>query len=420
MNRSLKRILIVTRHTPLPWEDGAGAYLHDLARFLSRSGARVDVLWLKPHEHLRWKKAWRLPSAFDASVRLHLPGTVSLGRWFFFPATIWLPFKARMLHRSRRVWRAMSRARTLPPATPAIRSPAGLSWSAIATNPELAIVQQFAAKRDPDVVIASYAWMCPIFGLPALRAAKHVCLTHDVAWKRVAFSTRQKGPGAVPEFTRETEAGLLQRAGILIAISQSDVDDLRELAPTARVLFTPMACERHASAASPGERRLLFVGSGNSFNAEGINWFLSEVWPSLRQQSPDIELDVVGAIATVVTARPTGTQFHGRVPDLAPFYQRASVVIVPLLRATGLNIKLVEAAAFGRAIVATPVSLAGAPFLGPAVASAVNPVDFARAVLRFLDQPAERIAAEARTAEAVRTHLQPATCYGPLAAELIG
>ena len=33
----MKKLLIVTRHTPLPWEDGAGAYLHDVARFLAQA-----------------------------------------------------------------------------------------------------------------------------------------------------------------------------------------------------------------------------------------------------------------------------------------------------------------------------------------------------------------------------------------------
>ncbi|MBC8039944.1 MAG: hypothetical protein H7Y06_05325, partial [Opitutaceae bacterium] len=98
----MQKLLIVTRHTPLPWEDGAGSYLHDLARFLAANRIRVDVLWLAPHDHMRWCKLWRLPKAFDSGVRLHLPDGFRFGRFYLFPAVVWLPFKARCLDWVRR------------------------------------------------------------------------------------------------------------------------------------------------------------------------------------------------------------------------------------------------------------------------------------------------------------------------------
>ena len=412
----MRSILFVTRHTPLPWEDGAGAYLHDLARFLAQSGFRVDVLWLAPHEDLRWQKIWRLPDAFDSSVRLRLPSAIRYGRHFLFPGMIWYPFKARALHRARQLlekcgfsWarRTSPAAATLPPRP----------WMSPPSAAELAIVETFARELQPDVILASYAWMCPIFLLPALKDSRHACLTHDVAWKRAQLAA---GPER-PEVSREDEAAWLQSAGTLIAISESDALELRALVPSAQVLVAPKACEIPA-ANSPvptrASRRLLFVGSGNAFNVEGLGWFLREVWPQIHRAAPDCALDVCGSIAGAVSLRPEGVVFHGNVPDLAPYYRDATVVIVPLLRATGLNIKLADAAASGRAIVATSATLAGAPFLRDGVIAADSPAEFAAAIQLLLTDTGANAAVAARALAAVRTHLSPATCYGPLAAHL--
>jgi succinoglycan biosynthesis protein ExoO len=164
---------------------------------------------------------------------------------------------------------------------------------------------------------------------------------------------------------------------------------------------------------------VLFVGSDNAFNLEGVTWFLASVWPSVLRRVPAARLDLCGAIARgLPRPLPAGVDDHGGVPDLTPFYREAAVVVVPLLRATGLNIKLVEAAGLGRAIVATGTTLEGAPFLRDAVEAAETAEAFADSVARLLLDPAARDALAARARAVVAGTLSPETCYGPLAAAL--
>jgi Glycosyl transferases group 1 len=401
----VQKLLIVTRHTPLPWEDGAGAYLHDLARFLAASRIRVDVLWLAPHDHLRWRKLWRLPKAFDSRVRLHLPGSLRFARFYLFPAVVWLPFKARCLG-------ALRRALTACGLTPPRRRPQASSsaathrpWASPPTSAELSLVQKFAESHRPDAVIANYAWLCPIFDVPALQGVRSLCIAHDIGWKRAAFSV-------TPDMTRADEAGWLQRPRWVVAISEADGRELRALAPSAAVLVAPKAIEARDPLTETGSR------SDNAFNAEGLDWFLSEVWPRIIRSVPDVSLHVCGSIHRVVTTRPPGVTFHGVVPCLAARYRDAALVIIPLRRATGLNIKLVEAATHGRAVITTPATLVGAPFLLKSVAVADSPSEFAANVIRLLATPPARAVLAARALAAVRTHLAPATCYGPLVATL--
>ncbi|MES2695360.1 MAG: glycosyltransferase [Verrucomicrobiota bacterium] len=412
----MRSILIVTRHTPLPWDDGAGAYLHDIASYLARGGFRVQVLWLAPHDHIRWKKIWRRPDDFDRKIKLHLPGAIRLGSWYLFPAVLWLPFQARTKDRIKRLLAKLGFRTPSRPVTAQNKrasAPPSTGWMSPPTESENALVEKVAERESPDVVVACYAWLCPIFQLRPLQKKVHVCLTYDVAWKRAALQAKNRGETSLPEITRSDESRWLETADLLIAISSADADEFR-LYSAANVVVAPKAFLAQAGEFPVNTQRLLFVGSGNSFNVDGLNWFLERVWPRVRAHLPDLILDVCGSIGEAIASRPSGVIFHGRVSDLKPFYHRSGIVIVPLLEATGLNIKLVEAAAHGCAIVATPAPLEGAHFLEEAVIEAHDEISFADAVRRLVENPGERKTVANRCLTAVRDHLSPATCYSPL------
>ncbi len=416
-----RTILVLTRHTPLPWEDGAGAYLFDILDYLHSRGFEIHVAWLAPHDHLRWQGVWTLPADFARVVHLHAPGAIRVGRRLVFPAVYWQPLQARTLHLVKRCFAALGIRVGRPRPTadrppPTVHRPPTAAWMAEPSAAEHAYAARLLAALRPTAVIANYAWMTPLFtAAPERLSFRRVCLHPDVAWKRAAHQsslTRQ-----TPAITPDAEAALLRAANTVVSISEADLRDHRLLAPETDLVLAPKAV--HAAALPPArEPRLLFVGSGNSFNAAGLAWFLAEVWPLIRSARPDASLDVCGTVATAVAARPEGVRFHGPVADLDVFYRTASIVVVPLLHATGLNIKLVDAAARGRAIVTTPATLDGAPFLVGTVASAAAPAEFAAITLHLLGDSAARDALAERSLAAVRERLAPEACYATLAAAL--
>ncbi len=423
-----RTVLVLTRHTPLPWEDGAGAYLFDVLRFLHARGFIVHVAWLAPHDHLRWQGVWTLPADFARVVHLHAPGAIRVGRRLVFPAVYWQPLQARTLHLIKRTLAAVGirvgrRKSTAdrPPSTvhssPSTADrPPSTGWMATPSAAEHAYAARLLAALRPASVLANYAWMTPLFAAaPADLSFRRLCLHPDVAWKRAAHQAALSG--RPPEITAAEEAALLRAADSVVCISDVDLRDHRALVPEGDLVLAPKAVQPLPLTPAT-EPRLLFVGSGNSFNAAGLAWFLAEVWPLIRAARPDAALDVCGSVATAVPERPAGVQFHGAVPDLDSFYRSAAVVIVPLLHATGLNIKLVDAAARCRAIVTTPATLAGAPFLVGTVASAEAPADFARVVIDLLANPVARLELAERSLAAVRGCLAPEACYATLAAAL--
>lgn len=418
-----RRLLVLTRHTPLPWEDGSGAYLFDILSYLSTHGFRVTIAWTRPHDHLRWKGRWAPPAALTRVARLRLPGAWSAGRWYCFPGVYWQPFEAQAKHRIKTVLQrfGLLRDNQRParnadaPVPSSAHLPAAQGWMSPPAPDELAFADRAVAAVRPDVVLANYAWMLP--AIPSPFRGLRACVHSDIAWQRAAHAA---SPGAAPELTAEAESRLLASADVIAAISANDGTELARLAPRARIAVTPKSAVGTALPPAAADcARVLFVGSGNAFNIEGLAWFLSAVWPEIVNRVPAARLEVCGSISRACPQPvPSTVTLHGMVPDLEPFYRQAAVVVAPLLHATGLNIKLIEAAGYGRAIVATSITLHGAPFLRDAVATADTASAFADAAIRLLQAPEARDTLSAQARAAVASALSPEACYGPLSAAL--
>jgi hypothetical protein len=107
----------------------------------------------------------------------------------------------------------------------------------------------------------------------------------------------------------------------------------------------------------PDGHRLLFVGSlWYSPNAEGVTWFIRQVWPLVRRDHPAATLRLVGPAPAAVRARwaqTPGIEAPGFQPDLTTEYQQAQFAIAPIWSGGGTSIKVLESCAFGKPTVIT-------------------------------------------------------------------
>jgi len=96
-------------------------------------------------------------------------------------------------------------------------------------------------------------------------------------------------------------------------------------------------------------------------NREGLEWFLAEAWPRVRRERPSARLRLAGRGMTGFARGRSwpGVAVEGEVPDAATFLRSSPVVVVPLLSGSGVRVKVVEAMALGRAVVATPRAAEG-------------------------------------------------------------
>ncbi|WP_036725097.1 glycosyltransferase family 4 protein [Patulibacter minatonensis] len=140
--------------------------------------------------------------------------------------------------------------------------------------------------------------------------------------------------------------------------------------------------------------RLVFTGTMSyPPNAQAAIWMAREVLPLVRVRRPDATLQLVGGGAPPeVEALGTleGVDVTGRVPALEPVLARAEVAVAPLLSGGGTKLKVLEALAAGRPLVATPVGAEGIEVThGEHLLVAADAPAFARAVVDLLnDRPA--------------------------------
>jgi glycosyltransferase involved in cell wall biosynthesis len=115
---------------------------------------------------------------------------------------------------------------------------------------------------------------------------------------------------------------------------------------------------------------VLFAGAlWRRENEDALVWFLQQVWPIVTRSRPDARLQLVGAGATprlqVATQAAPAVELVGEVPDLVPFYRRASVFVAPLLVRGGLKFKVPQAMLCGLPVVATSVAVEGVVEVAP-------------------------------------------------------
>jgi polysaccharide biosynthesis protein PslH len=130
-------------------------------------------------------------------------------------------------------------------------------------------------------------------------------------------------------------------------------------------------------------------------NVAAALWFLAQVWPRIRAARPNARFFLVGRDPTPALLAhhgKHGIEVTGTVDEPADWIGRATVCVVPIRAAAGLQNKLLEALAMGKAVVATPEANEGIQAVpGRDVLLAGTPEAFAAAVLDLLaDAPRRR------------------------------
>jgi sugar transferase (PEP-CTERM/EpsH1 system associated) len=120
--------------------------------------------------------------------------------------------------------------------------------------------------------------------------------------------------------------------------------------------FTPSLSE-------PQAESLVFVGAMHwRPNQDAIQYFVDEVLPLLRSHRPEATITVVGQgpppHIQKLGARP-GVHIVGRVEDVRPYVDAATVYVVPLRIGGGTRLKILEALAMSKAVVSTSVGAEG-------------------------------------------------------------
>jgi len=160
----------------------------------------------------------------------------------------------------------------------------------------------------------------------------------------------------------------------------------------------------------PGLDRLLFVGNLTyAPNVDAARLLASEIVPRVRETRPNVTLDLVGAHDGSLRdlGALAGVRVIGSVPDVEPYYSSADVVVAPVRTGGGTRIKVLEALAHRRPLVATPQAVAGLAVGHDEAVIADSLDDFARGIAHVLADPDGASGRVARGFELVSSRYTP-------------
>ena len=144
----------------------------------------------------------------------------------------------------------------------------------------------------------------------------------------------------------------------------------------------------------PVENALYHIGAMNWLpNEEGIKWFLTEVWPTVHGELPDLKLYLAGREMPVWLSRLDlkNVIVVGEVPDARDFIRSKAISIAPLLSGSGIRIKIIESMAMGKPVIATSIGAEGIEYTnGKNIMIANTPDDFSKAVKKLYENPVLR------------------------------
>lgn len=206
---------------------------------------------------------------------------------------------------------------------------------------------------------------------------------------------------------RNYEATVCRKFPLNIVVSDADAEILSGIAPGIRTLVIPNGVDVDYFRPNVDDEipAVIHAGGMQMFaNRDAVDWFLDEIWPLVKSAVPGVRFFGVGSrpsprLLQAAASEPQ-VEAPGFVPDVRPWVARASVFIVPLRVGGGTRLKMVDAMAQGKAIVATRIGAEGIRGEdGRHFVLADDPGHFADEVIRLLkDRGARRALGDAARA----------------------
>ncbi len=223
-------------------------------------------------------------------------------------------------------------------------------------------------------------------------------------------------PNGSDDIRKKQELELFSSYNTLLAIQHHEAKLLKEALPDKNILTVmhPITVKPFSKKEQKDSLSILFVGSSIPHNSDALQYFLDYQFPNVRAVFPTLTLRVCGAIAEARKENIPQVEWVGLVPDLAPYYAEATLVINPIRSGTGLKIKTVEALAYGKCLVTTPIGAEG--IIGiEAICVCTSPEHIAQAIVELIKYPEQIRQYEAKALQYAKDHFTTEVCYQELA-----
>jgi sugar transferase (PEP-CTERM/EpsH1 system associated) len=272
------------------------------------------------------------------------------------------------------------------------------------------LVEQTGEEQDFSVVIAlemdAASYAITLKGMPRILEDVELAALREKHTSQSRVGRRLRY-GLMWWKTRRFTAHLLRQFDGCTVVSQQERANVLSIAPDCRrVAVIPNGVDLDqykGDFGAPEPGTLVFPGA-LTFNAnfDAMEFFLSEVFPLVKANRPEVILRITGKTNGVPVDRlplDESVMLTGYLEDVRPTVAQSWACVVPLRVGGGTRLKILEAMALGTPVVSTSKGAEGLEVThGENILLADTPAEFADAVLRLLNNRAlrARLAANGR------------------------
>ncbi len=170
-----------------------------------------------------------------------------------------------------------------------------------------------------------------------------------------------------------------------ITCSRLDSERLLSQIPNLRVEEIPNGVDLeyfYPSNKEREEKSLIFAGGMNWYpNRDAMLFLADEIWPLLKKRIPDVKMTVIGMMPPErliqLSKKDANFRATGYVDDVRPYIDKAAVYICPIRDGGGTRLKILDALAMAKPIVADPIACEGIDVIdGESVSFATTPQEY--------------------------------------------
>lgn len=271
------------------------------------------------------------------------------------------------------------------------------------------LVNRIVASESVDVIHADQLTMTQFaFPLPVPNGKKPALVfdAHNAVWMITARMKENaafymKLPLALEtNRIKKYEGMIVKNFDATLAVAEPDrlllLDALHQNYPDQDVPISviPIAVDtRQIQPVTAAENSLNILTMGTLYyppNADGIRWFIQQVFPLIRQKLPGVKLTIIGKnppkdFQKLAADETSGIVTTGFVPELDPYFAQSAVSVVPVRAGGGMRVRILEMFARAAPVVTTTVGLEGIDACpGEDVLVEDSPEEFAKSVINLL------------------------------------
>lgn len=236
-------------------------------------------------------------------------------------------------------------------------------------------VMKYISQNKIDIVCIEFPYMSELIDIIQLqgRGVKVVCLAHNVesVLLQEVYSQYPAWLNKILEIDvrklAHYEESVLRQVDLVLAISKLDEEYIRDQLLVSRVAYVPVLLPDIADRWSGNVQAdyMVFNGSMSFFpNYHGMKWLLESIHDQLATNLSEFTIKITGKIPAHIRdefKKYASVEFTGMLSsdELSKTLQNAKFAIIPIVKGSGIKMKILELMAYGIPIITTTQGVQG-------------------------------------------------------------